>query len=169
MQSDKEIYMNMGKILRDMTAEEQAFYDEDSKNFAWLKTIKMSDDEFFANIERDKGKGITALLFHDLWNRHYSWVYLAVLKHFYETGEFVHYDWDYTDTQTEGLIQEIMIAWGADHQTENDVLDCKAKFDFSKHTAPTNIPPIDIKYYEERNLDFIFKDYYKSHGYEYPF
>ena len=31
----------MGKILRDMTAGEQAFYDEDSKKFPWLKTITM--------------------------------------------------------------------------------------------------------------------------------
>ena len=37
----------MGKIFRDMTAEEQAYYDEDSKKFPWLKTITMSDDEFF--------------------------------------------------------------------------------------------------------------------------
>lgn len=36
----------MGKILRDMTAGEQAFYDEDSKKFPWLKTITMSDDDF---------------------------------------------------------------------------------------------------------------------------
>ena len=28
----------MGKIFRDMTAEEQAYYDEDSKKFPWLKT-----------------------------------------------------------------------------------------------------------------------------------
>ena len=32
----------MGKIFRDMTAEEQAYYDEDSKKFPWLKTITMS-------------------------------------------------------------------------------------------------------------------------------
>lgn len=37
----------MGKIFRDMTAEEQAYYDEDSKKFPWLKTITMSDDEFW--------------------------------------------------------------------------------------------------------------------------
>ena len=29
----------MGKIFRDMTAEEQAYYDEDSKKFPWLKTV----------------------------------------------------------------------------------------------------------------------------------
>ena len=43
----------MGKIFRDMTAEEQAYYDEDSKKFPWLKTITMSDDEFLACYERD--------------------------------------------------------------------------------------------------------------------
>lgn len=47
----------MGKIFRDMTAEEQAYYDEDSKKFPWLKTITMSDDEFLACYERDLGKG----------------------------------------------------------------------------------------------------------------
>jgi hypothetical protein len=62
-----------------------------------------------------------------------------------------------------------LIAWGADRQTENDVLDGKAKFDFSKHKAPTNVPPKDIQYYKERKLDHIFKDYYESHGFEYPF
>ena len=111
----------------------------------------------------------TALWFHDLWNRHYSWVVLAKFKHFYETGELVHYDWDYVDIQTEATIQDILIAWGADRQTENDVLDGKAKFDFSKHKVPTNVPPKDIQYYKERELDYIFKDYYKTHGFEYPF
>lgn len=159
----------MGKILRDMTAQEQAFYDEDSKKFPWLKTITMSDDEFFACLERDRGKGITALLFHDFWNKHYSWVFLAVIKHFYETGEFVHYDWDYTDTQTEGLIQDIMKAWGADSQTENDVLDCKAKFDFSKHTAPTNVPPYDRTESKKLGFDHIFDEYYRDHGFDNPF
>ena len=48
----------MGMIFRDMTAEEQAYYDEDSKKFPWLKTITMSDDEFLACYERDLGKGI---------------------------------------------------------------------------------------------------------------
>ena len=100
----------MGKILRDMTAGEQAFYDEDSKKFPWLKTITMSDDDFFACFERDLGKGETALWFHDIWNRHYSWVVLAKFKHFYETGAFVHYDWDYVDIQTEATIQDILIA-----------------------------------------------------------
>ena len=79
----------MGKIYRDMTADEQWFYDQDCKKFPWLKTVTMSDDEFVANIERDRGKGRAALWFDDLWNRHYSWVFLAVIKHFYETGEFV--------------------------------------------------------------------------------
>ena len=97
------------------------------------------------------------------------WVVLAKFKHFYETGAFVHYDWDYVDIQTEATIQEILIAWGADRQTENDVLDGKAKFDFSKHKVPTNVPPKDIQYYKERKLDHIFKDYYESHGFEYPF
>lgn len=128
----------MGFILREMTAEEQALYDEDSKTFPWLKTITMSDDEFFACYERDLGKGATALGFKHLWNKHYSWVCLAILKHFYETGEYVHYDWGYTDAQMQGTIQDIMMAWGADNETENDVLSCMAKFDFSKHTPPTN-------------------------------
>ena len=95
----------MGQIFRDMTAEERSFYEEDGKKFPWLMTVHMSDDEFLACIERDRGKGFSALLFNDLWNKHYSWVFLAVLKHFYETGEFVHYDWDYTDSQTETLAQ----------------------------------------------------------------
>lgn len=159
----------MGKIYRDMTADEQWFYDQDSKKFPWLKTVTMSDDEFVANIERDRGKGRAALWFDDLWNRHYSWVFLAVIKHFYETGEFVHYDWDYIDTQSECLIQEIMEAWGADDKTSDDVLDCKAKFDFSKHTVPTNIPPVDREQYISLGLDHIFKDFYEPRGFEYPF
>ena len=126
----------MGKIFRDMTAEEQAYYDEDSKKFPWLKTITMS---------------------------------LAILKHFYETGEFVHYDWDYTDGQMEGTIQEIMKAWGADLQTENDVLDCKAKFDFSKHTVPTNVPPYDRTESKQLGYDHIFDEYYRNHGFDNPF
>ena len=34
----------MGKIYRDMTADEQWFYNQDSKKFPWLKTVTMSDD-----------------------------------------------------------------------------------------------------------------------------
>ena len=160
---------DMGKIFRDMTAEEQAYYDEDSKKFPWLKTITMSDDEFLACYERDLGKGMAAICFHSLWNKHYSWVCLAILKHFYETGEFVHYDWDYTDGQMEGIIQEIMQAWGADLQTENDVLDCKAKFDFSKHTVPTNVPPYDRTESKQLGYDHIFDEYYRNHGFDNPF
>ena len=159
----------MGKIFRDMTAEEQAYYDEDSKKFPWLKTITMSDDEFFACFERDLGKGSAALWFNHLWNKHYSWVFLAILKHFYETGEFVHFDWDYTDSQAEGVLWDIMIAWGADLQTGGDVLSRKIKFDFSKYTAPTNSKIRNYEYYEERGFDNYFKDYYESHGFEYPF
>ena len=40
--------IDMGQILRDMTAQERAFYEEDCKKFPWLKTVKMSDDEFLA-------------------------------------------------------------------------------------------------------------------------
>ncbi len=159
----------MGKILRDMTAEEQTLYDKESKTFPWLKTIKMSDDEFFECLERDMGKGTTALLFGDLFNKHYSWVFLAVLKHFYETGEFVQYDWNYIDAQTEGIIQEIMDAWGAERQTEMDVLIRNTKFDFSKHKEPTNVEPEDIRHYESIGMDYIFKNYYESHGFKYPF
>ena len=159
----------MGKIFRDMTAEEQAYYDEDSKKFPWLKTVTMSDDEFFACFERDLGKGSAALWFNHLWNKHYSWVFLAVLKHFYETGEFVHFDWDYTDSQTEGVLWDIMIAWGADLQTGGDVLSRKIRFDFSKYTAPTNSKIRNYEYYEEKGFDKYFKDYYESHGFEYPF
>ena len=159
----------MGKIFRDMTAEEQAYYDEDSKKFPWLKTITMSDDEFLACYERDLGKGMAAICFHSLWNKHYSWVCLAILKHFYETGEFVHYDWDYTDGQMEGIIQEIMQAWGADLQTENAVLDCKEKFDFSKHTVPTNVPPYNRTESKQLGYDHIFDEYYRDHGFDNPF
>ena len=159
----------MGIILRDMTAQERSFYEEDGKKFPWLMTIHMTDDEFLSCIERDRGKGMSALLFNHLWNKHYSWVFLAVLKHFYETGEFVHYDWDYTDSQTEFIIMNIMEAWGADDDTINGVLDCKSKFDFSKHTIPSNIPPVDIQHYRDIGLDHIFKDYYEPHGFEYPF
>ena len=159
----------MGQIFRDMTAEERSFYEEDGKKFPWLMTVHMSDDEFLACIERDRGKGFSALLFNDLWNKHYSWVFLAVLKHFYETGEFVHYDWDYTDSQTEFIILNIMEAWGADDDTINGVLDCKSKFDFSKHTVPTDIPPVDRQTYINLGIDNIFKDFYEPRGFEYPF
>ena len=35
----------MAKIIRDMNAEEQAFYDSDAKRHPWLKSITMTDDE----------------------------------------------------------------------------------------------------------------------------
>ena len=159
----------MGKIFRDMTAEEQAYYDEESKKFPWLKTVTMSDDEFFACFERDLGKGSAALWFNHLWNKHYSWVFLAILKHFYETGEFVHFDWDYTDSQTEGVLWDIMIAWGADLQTGSDVLSRKIKFDFSKYTAPTNVPPYNRIESKQLGYDYIFDEYYREHGFDNPF
>jgi len=160
----------MGKILRDMTEQELISYEEDSKKFPWLKTIKMSDDKFELCLERDRGKGMTALLFHRLLNKHYSWVFLAIIKHFYQTGEFVNYDRDYMDSQTEFIIQGIMQAWGADHSVISDVLDGKAKFDFSKYKAPTEVPACDdfasrLFGHDEQ----IFKDYYESHGFQNPF
>ena len=32
----------MGKIFRDMTAEEQAYYDEDSKKFPWQQEVSVA-------------------------------------------------------------------------------------------------------------------------------
>ena len=69
----------------------------------------------------------------------------------------------------EGIIQEIMQAWGADLQTENAVLDCKAKFDFSKHTVPTNVPPYNRIESKQLGYDYIFDEYYREHGFDNPF
>ena len=159
----------MGQIFHDMTALERLLYEEDSKKFPWLKTINMSDDDLISNVDRDCGIGKAALWFDHQWNKHYSWVFLAILKHFYETGEFVNYDWDYIDSQSECLIQDIMEAWGADTKTSNDVLDGKTKFDFSKHVVPSNIPPVDRQHYVDIGLDYIFEDFYEPHGFKNPF
>lgn len=155
----------MGNIFFPMSPSDKELYDNDSKSFPWLASIKMSDDEFLQCIERDLGKGTSALLFFHSWRKHYGWVFVAILKHFYETGEFVNYDYDYIDGQADYQVRCIMIAWGADADECNLVLDGKKRFDFSKHTAPSNVPSIDMSHYKESDINF----YYLSHGFECPF
>lgn len=121
----------MAKILRDMTAEEQALYDADAQNHPWLKNITMTDDEMCERIDHYKHEGYTEeRLFNHMFNLHYSWVYMAKFKHFLATGEWVYYDHDYIDIQTEYVVIDIMIADGASEETIKAVMDGKEKYQF---------------------------------------
>ena len=159
----------MGRLLKEMTPYEQELYNLDSISHPWLSSVSMSDDELLHNLERDLGKGISALFFHSGWRSHYGWVFVAVFKHFYETGEFAHYDYNYIDGQAEYQVGQIMEAWGADSKTWISVIDGESKFDFCKYKVPSNVPPVDRTQYKAMGIDNIFKDYYESHGFEYPF
>ena len=110
---------------------ERKFYEADCVKHPWLAEINLSDDEFRERIDGDMGEGYAARVFGDhLWKLHYSWVYLGIVKYFYQTGELKHYDADYMDAQTEGIVMEIMQARGADWDTVCNVLDCKTKYVF---------------------------------------
>ena len=125
----------MAKILRDMTAEEQALYDADAQNHPWLKNITMTDDEMCERIDHYKYEGYTKeRLFSHMFNHHYSWVYMAKFKHFLTTGEWVEYDFDYIDAQTEYVVMEIMIADGASEETIKAVKNGKKKYQFRDYS-----------------------------------
>ena len=81
-------------------------------------TVKMSDKEFKVRFEQDLGDGAVGINFGSMYLDHWSWVCLDVIKHFYETGEFVETGSDYLDGQNENVIGSIVEAQG---KTWNDV------------------------------------------------
>lgn len=125
----------MAKILREMTVEEQALYDADAEKHPWLKNITMTDDEMCERIDHYKYEGYTKeRLFSHMFNHHYSWVYMAKFKHFLTTGEWVEYDSDYIDAQTEYVVMDIMIADEASEETIKAVMNGKKKYQFRDYS-----------------------------------
>ena len=115
----------MATFLRDMNEQEQALYDRDAIRYPWLKSITMTDDEMRIRLDQ----------YFDLWNLHYTWVYMAKIKYFLETGEYVLYDMGYLDGQADYIISQIMEADGADKDTIFDVLCRKKKYTFKQSVS----------------------------------
>ena len=134
----------MGKILRDMNAEEQAFYDSDAKRHPWLKSITMTDDELRTLLDKYLPDGYSPFLFNPLWNRHYSWVFMAKIKYFLETGEFVLYDEAYLDGQADWILTQIMAGDGADGATIDDVLCGRKKYTFKNKYTQRPFCALDV-------------------------
>ena len=107
-----------------MTDAERSLYERECEKHPWMKEVRMSDDEVRQTFDRDLGEGSTDKQFARLYRDHWSWVCLAVLKHFYETGEFVILNEDYLDGQNENVVMHIMKSRGADWDTVKDVI-CK--------------------------------------------
>ena len=99
-------------VLRPMTNERE------KSLHPWMATVKMSDKEFKVRFEQDLGDGAVGINFGSMYLDHWSWVCLDVIKHFYETGEFVETGSDYLDGQNENVIGSIVEAQG---KTWNDV------------------------------------------------
>lgn len=95
-----------------MTPSEQRSYDSFGKDHPWLNEIKMTDDELRTRIEKDLGEGYLERYWATLYNDHWSWVCIAVWKHFYEYHEFAETGSDYLDGQNEGVIDEILSSHG---------------------------------------------------------
>ena len=60
----------------------------------------------------DLGDGAVGINFGSMYLDHWSWVCLDVIKHFYETDEFVETGSDYLDGQNENVIGSIVEAQG---------------------------------------------------------
>lgn len=125
----------MATFLRDMNEQEQALYDRDAIRYPWLKSITMTDDEMRIRLDQYFYEGYTEKIFLDLWNLHYTWVYMAKIKYFLETGEYVLYDMGYLDGQADYIISQIMEADGADKDTIFDVLCRKKKYTFKQSVS----------------------------------
>lgn len=114
----------MVKLLREMNERERELYELEEERHPWMKTVKMTDDEFQELFDRDLGEGATLLHTLCSFRDHWKWVWLCYMKHFYETGEYHFFDHGYFDGQNDWDLIRIMRAHGADKDTINGVL-CK--------------------------------------------
>ena len=85
-------------IYGEMTAEEARYFEAECKRFPWLSQVTMSDYDLCSSIDRDIRPGVSFNLFSG-WRLHYGWVFINILKYFYEHGEFKHFDHGYIDGQ----------------------------------------------------------------------
>lgn len=102
----------MYQILRNMTEKERLTFNHYRERHPWMATVKMTDEEFRQRFERDLGEGAVDRQFNHYYRDYWSWVCLDVMKHFYETGEFVETGSDYLDGQNEHVIWQIVKAQG---------------------------------------------------------
>lgn len=117
-------------IYGEMTAEEARFFEAECKRFPWLTQVTMSDADLCNSLDRDIRPGVSFLLFTG-WHLHYGWVFINILKYFYEHGEFKHFDYGYIDGQAEDLIIQIMCTHGANNAQVDAVLDHQTNFRFT--------------------------------------
>ena len=116
-------------IYGEMTAEEARCFEAECKRFPWLTQVTMSDADLCNSIDRDIRPGVSFNLFSG-WRLHYGWVFINILKYFYEHGEFKHFDRGYIDAQAQYLIALIMRTHGATTVQVQNVLDHQTNFQF---------------------------------------
>ena len=117
-------------IYGEMTAEEARCFEAECKRFPWLSQVTMSDADLCNSIDRDIRPGVSFNLFSG-WRLHYGWVFINILKYFYEHGEFKHFDRGYIDAQAQYLIALIMRTHGADTDQVENVLSHQTNFQFT--------------------------------------
>lgn len=117
-------------IYGEMTAEEARCFEAECKRFPWLSQVTMSDADLCNSIDRDIRPGVSFNLFSG-WRLHYGWVFINILKYFYEHGEFKHFDRGYIDAQAQYLIALIMRTHGADSGQVENVLSHQTNFQFT--------------------------------------
>ena len=118
-------------IYGEMTADEARCFEAECKRFPWLSQVTMSDADLCNSIDRDIRPGVSFNLFSG-WRLHYGWVFINILKYFYEHGEFKHFDRGYIDAQAEYLIALIMRTHRADSGQVTAVIDHQSKFQFAQ-------------------------------------
>ena len=117
-------------IYGEMTADEARCFEAECKRFPWLSQVTMSDADLCNSIDRDIRPGVSFNLFSG-WRLHYGWVFINILKYFYEHGEFKHFDRGYIDAQAEYIVALIMKTYGADTNQVAAVLGHETKFQFA--------------------------------------
>ena len=117
-------------IYGEMTADETRYFEVECKRFPWLSQVTMSDADLCNSIDRDIRPGVSFNLFSG-WRLHYGWVFINILKYFYEHGEFKHFDRGYIDAQAEYIIALILKNYGADTNQVTAVIDHQTKFQFT--------------------------------------
>ena len=117
-------------IYGEMTADEARCFEAECKRFPWLSQVTMSDADLCNSIDRDIRPGVSFNLFSG-WRLHYGWVFINILKYFYEHGEFKHFDRGYIDAQAQYIIALIMRTHGVDIDQVAAVFDHETKFQFA--------------------------------------
>ncbi len=101
------------------------WYEGRAEYFPWLKDIEMSDIDLYWCLSRDLTETTADEVMGRMWNLDYLWLFLDVIKYYYEFGVYQLCHMDYLDGQSKLVIADIMRARGNSPEEIEDVTELR--------------------------------------------